>query len=153
MSDFSADPLSAAAVISRLAQVLGAPNDAAVARALGMPATTLNSRKTRNAVPYAECVQLSQERGYSLDWLLTGRGEKAAAVPAPGLDEDLLAWTVSGVLEWLERERAESAPEPTSRLVIGTFRVIVGLSPRPETRATVAERVNGILDGFRHLIK
>ncbi|MBC7953145.1 MAG: helix-turn-helix domain-containing protein [Rhodospirillaceae bacterium] len=101
MSDDTDNPRSAASVIARIAKALELPNDAAVAKALGIPPTTLNSRKSRNSVPYEECVHVSDKTGCSIHWLITGEGDMhithLAAHNTP-FDEGLL----SDIIEALE---------------------------------------------------
>ena len=36
---------------------------------------TLGSWRTRGRIPYEECVNLAEEKGVSLDWLLIGEGQ------------------------------------------------------------------------------
>lgn len=66
---------TAEAVLSRLAIVMETKTDRALAAALGVSPTTFSSWKSRNSPPYEKCVDIAQEHGVSLDWLLTGRGE------------------------------------------------------------------------------
>ncbi|MFP9470304.1 helix-turn-helix domain-containing protein [Pectobacterium brasiliense] len=61
-------------VISRLKEIYGAPSDNALCIQIGVSPQTLSSWKSRNKVPYAKCVDISKEKGISLDWLLTGSG-------------------------------------------------------------------------------
>lgn len=63
------------AVLARLMELLGAGSDSELARMLDVNRQTLASWRKRDSVPYSICVNLSEERGYSLDWLLTGRGQ------------------------------------------------------------------------------
>jgi Bacteriophage CI repressor helix-turn-helix domain. len=60
------------AVLARLASVLGAKNDSELCRMLGVNRQTLSSWRGRGSVPYALCIKLAEEHGWSLDWLLTG---------------------------------------------------------------------------------
>lgn len=61
-------------VLDRLKQLLAAPNDAALAKALDISPQTLGSWRARASVPYTVCMQLARTDGISLDWLLLGRG-------------------------------------------------------------------------------
>ncbi|MBW5893135.1 helix-turn-helix domain-containing protein [Pectobacterium polaris] len=62
------------AVLSRLMELLGVASDSELARALDVNRQTLASWRKRESVPYSICVNLSEEKNISLDWLLTGRG-------------------------------------------------------------------------------
>jgi hypothetical protein len=68
------DKKSVEAVLSRMMDFLGVSTDSALARALPVNRQTLAGWRKRESVPYVECIKLSQERGLSLDWLLTGEG-------------------------------------------------------------------------------
>ena len=61
-------------VLSRLKHLLAAPNDAALAKSLGISPQTLGSWRARASVPYGLCMTLARNDGVSLDWLLLGRG-------------------------------------------------------------------------------
>ena len=66
--------LSVASVLERLALVLGTKTGNQLAEALGVSPQTISSWKSRESVPYAQCVDVAREKGVSLDWLLTGEG-------------------------------------------------------------------------------
>lgn len=119
----------------------------------GIPYRTLQNSLSGTQLPSADTLgRLGTTFGISADWVLTGREIAQTATPA-AYDEDLLAWTIAGVLSWMDHERAETPPTPTSQLVIGTYRVVAATTPRPDTPDKVAAQVKGILDGFRHLIR
>lgn len=61
-------------VIARLKTVFSVTSDSSLCEQLGVSPQTLSSWKSRNKIPYANCVEISKARGVSLDWLLTGRG-------------------------------------------------------------------------------
>ncbi|MGC5292015.1 helix-turn-helix domain-containing protein [Klebsiella pneumoniae] len=61
-------------VLMRLMALLDVKNDSELARALRVNRQTLASWRKRDSVPYSICITLSEEKGFSLDWLLTGRG-------------------------------------------------------------------------------
>ncbi|MCQ8103268.1 helix-turn-helix domain containing protein [Methylomonas sp. SURF-2] len=65
---------SANNVIDRLALIFEAKNDSDLCKYLGLARTTLSTWRGRDSVPYAICVQIAQEKGISLDWLLAGEG-------------------------------------------------------------------------------
>lgn len=68
-------------VLERIKVALGVPKDADLSRALDIPKTTISGWKQRNAVPYELCVQIADQKGASLDWLLTGQGQFTRTTP------------------------------------------------------------------------
>ncbi len=75
-------------VIARLKEVFSVASDSALCEQIGVSPQTLSSWKARNKIPYANCVEISKQKGVSLDWLLTGRGNKLlTAVTEVGNDD------------------------------------------------------------------
>ena len=64
------------AVLLRLMSLFNVDNDSELARVLNVNRQTLASWRKRDSVPYSICINIAEERGVSLDWLLTGRGEE-----------------------------------------------------------------------------
>jgi hypothetical protein len=60
--------------LDRIAEAIGAENDTDAAKMLAVPRATWGNWRSRDSVPYPLCVSLAEERGLSLDWLLTGDG-------------------------------------------------------------------------------
>ncbi|KIQ52471.1 phage repressor protein [Citrobacter rodentium] len=58
-------------------------NDSELARALNVNRQTLASWRKRDSVPYSICVNLAEERGVSLDWLLAGKGDDTSKEAEP----------------------------------------------------------------------
>lgn len=159
MSPVDDDLHSAKAVIGRIAQALGTKSDAELAEKLGIGSkTTVSAWRTRNSVPYAECVRVSADCNASLDWLLLGMGTMRRDVepgPSPAasrLDEDRMAQVIAGVLAWMESADVEAEPSIVGRLVIGTYRTITDMTPPPTGEADVADKVAAVLQNFAHLI-
>lgn len=73
------EQLSAAAVIDRLKEVLGADSDAELAWIFGTSPQSLSNRRARNSVPYREAIYVALWACVSLDYLLTGRGSSDVA--------------------------------------------------------------------------
>lgn len=74
-------------VIQRMQIATGCENDSQLARFLGTGNSTVIGWKTRNKVPADQCVQISLKTGYSLNWLIFGKGEKlinAEEIKSPG---------------------------------------------------------------------
>lgn len=76
-------------VLDRLKHLMAAPNDAALAKALGISPQTLGSWRARASIPYAVCMDLARADGISLDWLLLGRGAMLCE-PQTVLEDDAL---------------------------------------------------------------
>lgn len=68
------------AVLLRLMSLFNVDNDSELARVLNVNRQTLASWRKRDSVPYSICINLAEERGISLDWLLTGKGEEVDAI-------------------------------------------------------------------------
>jgi len=62
------------AVLERLMMVFSVDSDSELARRLDVNRQTLGSWRSRQTIPYALCVSVSESEGISLDWLLTGEG-------------------------------------------------------------------------------
>ncbi len=61
--------------MDRLRIVLGTARDIDLAKALGVKKNTVSGWRSRNSKPFEICEQVAQDRGISLDWLLTGEGK------------------------------------------------------------------------------
>lgn len=122
------EPLDANAVVDRLRALYGVQTDTALARRLGMQnSTTVSSWRTRNRVPYDECVEAVQKFRISFDWLLLGiepetagtaTGQARAEAPTDErmqrLARFLAHWAKThGEDEkvWLEMQFARAVPE------------------------------------------
>jgi len=123
MGDLNAGP-----VIDRLQQVLGVATDTALGSHFGHKPSTVGGWRNRNHVPFAECVDLANRKGLSLDWLLLGLGEPlASARDIADLDPDygdeprlarllgfLRHWFAAHDEDgraWLEMQLARAVPE------------------------------------------
>ena len=72
-------------VIDRLLQVFECKNDSELCILLNVKSqSTLSSWRSRDSVPYALCVDVSEQKKISLDWLLTGKGDMCLKT---GLDD------------------------------------------------------------------
>lgn len=105
-------------VVDRLRAALGVRTLTGVGEALGMSQSALQNRRKADSLPLAEIARLAAERGWSLDWLLLGRGagpELRAAEPAAdyhvGVDWDLLRVQISRLEAALEGVGAKLSPE------------------------------------------
>lgn len=75
-----AQGLVAGEVVDRLRTLYSVSTDKALATAMGVPTTTVSSWRSRNRVPYDECVVAVRKFRCSFDWLFLGIGAE------PGLD-------------------------------------------------------------------
>lgn len=69
------------AVLDRLMKVFSVDNDSELARKLHVNRQTLGSWRSRQSIPYALCVNVSDTVGISLDWLLAGEGPMLRNAP------------------------------------------------------------------------
>ncbi|UVJ46626.1 helix-turn-helix domain containing protein [Pseudomonas sp. LS1212] len=65
-----------AAVLARLKLITDSKTDMALSIILGISPQTLSSWKGRESIPYAICIDIAEQHGISLDWLLTGTGPR-----------------------------------------------------------------------------
>lgn len=76
----------ASEIIVRLKQITATSTDSGLSERLGVSPQTLSSWKGRERLPYSICVDLADQYGICLDWLLTGLGPmQRAAVLDQGL--------------------------------------------------------------------
>ena len=73
------------AVLLRLMSLFNVDSDSGLAKALDVNRQTLASWRKRNSVPYSICINLAEEKGISLDWLLTGKGEEEVSKVEPAI--------------------------------------------------------------------
>ncbi|KAF0863945.1 helix-turn-helix domain-containing protein [Pseudomonas sp. LD120] len=110
------------AVLDRLMTVFTVDSDSELARKLEVNRQTLGSWRSRQSIPYALCVNVSEAEGVSLDWLLTGegamlRGVSAATAESPvtnAQEDAILALFRS--LEETDRREIQSAAEEKKRI-------------------------------------
>ncbi|MBK1874604.1 helix-turn-helix domain-containing protein [Marinobacter sp. 1-3A] len=62
-------------IINRMKDVLGVAMDKDVAEHFGIKQASVTNWRKRGTIPIDQCIQLRQEKGVSLDWLLLGLGE------------------------------------------------------------------------------
>lgn len=74
--------LTASDVLDRLRDQFEWETDTAMAVALGVTKSTLSGWRGRNSIPFEICVQLAEDKGLSLDWILLGRGPQKLDVVA-----------------------------------------------------------------------
>jgi hypothetical protein len=115
--------LNAGAVLDRMQQVVGVRTDIALGKHFGFGTSTVSGWRTRNRVPYEECVILAKRNRVSLDWLLLGIGTMDATMPPVGvpddarlqrLDQFLSHWHATRSEDdqvWLEMQLARAIPE------------------------------------------
>lgn len=62
-------------LINRMKDVLGVAMDKDVAEHFGINQASVTNWRKRGTIPIDQCIQLRQEKGVSLDWLVLGLGE------------------------------------------------------------------------------
>lgn len=126
-------------VIDRLKVQLGLPSNKAVAEAMGLTASNLGERKTRDALPVTQIEALCRARGINAGWVFEGVGQPllptglrpapavavrpqqhAAMEPpgryAPPLDVDLMSRAIEAVELALDRQGLRLGAIKRSRL-------------------------------------
>lgn len=110
------------AVLERLMNVFAVDSDSELARKLDVNRQTLGSWRSRQTIPYALCVSVSESEGVSLDWLLTGEGTmmrgaasetSVGSVTSPQEDAILALFRS---LEETDRREIQSAAEEKKRI-------------------------------------
>jgi hypothetical protein len=117
----------AAPIIDRMQEVVGVRTDIALGQHFGYGTSTVSGWRTRNKVPYEECMILAKHKGVSLDWLLLGtgamHGEATSATITESSGSDPRMHRIGGFLShwmgthnedekaWLEMQLARSIPE------------------------------------------
>lgn len=110
------------AVLERLMAVFAVDSDSELARKLDVNRQTLGSWRSRQSIPYALCVNVSEAEGVSLDWLLTGEGAMlrggsvAPAVSAPTSPQEDAILALLRSLEESDRREIQSAAEEKKRI-------------------------------------
>lgn len=61
-------------IVGRIKRAEGLRFDTEVAPLFGVDKTTIGKWKSRGTVPYEYLINYARQKGYSLDWLLLGRG-------------------------------------------------------------------------------
>lgn len=110
------------AVLERLMSVFAVDSDSELARKLDVNRQTLGSWRSRQSIPYALCVNVSDAEGVSLDWLLKGEGTMLRSMPTAPLasppnspqEDAILALFRS--LEETDRREIQSAAEEKKRI-------------------------------------
>lgn len=110
------------AVLERLMTVFAVDSDSELARKLDVNRQTLGSWRSRQSIPYALCVNVSEAEGVSLDWLLTGEGAmlRGGSVahtvsPVTSPQEDAIL-ALFRSLEETDRREIQSAAEEKKRI-------------------------------------
>lgn len=73
-------PFSLPDILSRIADLVGAKTDSALADALGVTRQTFATWKRRGKIPFEEICEFAQQRDISLDFLLLGKKETKARI-------------------------------------------------------------------------
>ncbi|MDO4235606.1 MULTISPECIES: helix-turn-helix domain-containing protein [Pseudomonas] len=110
------------AVLERLMMVFAVDSDSELARKLDVNRQTLGSWRSRQSIPYALCVNVSEAEGVSLDWLLTGEGRMLrgdavgnAELSVISPQEDAIL-ALFRALEETDRREIQSAAEEKKRI-------------------------------------
>lgn len=111
------------AVLERLMTVFAVDSDSDLARKLDVNRQTLGSWRSRQSIPYALCVNVSEAEGVSLDWLLTGEGSMYRGVSAEPSEMRTVNQQEEAILELFRslgeagKREIQSAAEEKKRLM------------------------------------
>ncbi|MFA7178194.1 MAG: helix-turn-helix domain-containing protein [Smithellaceae bacterium] len=116
-------------ILNRVGEVIGSNENVAIAKALQVSPQSASNYKSRKAIPWGALYQFSRDRGISMEWLLTGKGDvRAPASTPPSAEEsDKRIMAVQRLLDLLEAE-PEYADAATA--AIGLIRRIQALEHR-----------------------
>lgn len=110
------------AVLERLMSVFAVDSDSELSRKLDVNRQTLGSWRSRQSIPYALCVSVSEAEGVSLDWLLTGEGSMMKGGVAATSDAMAISHQENAILalfrslEESDRREIQSAAEEKKRI-------------------------------------
>ncbi|MBX7277965.1 helix-turn-helix domain containing protein [Pseudomonas sp. ERGC3:05] len=110
------------AVLERLMTVFSVDSDSELARKLDVNRQTLGSWRSRQSIPYALCISVSEAEDVSLDWLLTGEGTMVRGISAPIAEtvvtdpQEEAILTLFRSLEEADRREIQSAAEEKKRI-------------------------------------
>ncbi len=92
------DLRSAASVIQRMKDTLRVQSDRELAKYLGVSPRAVSAWRTRDAVPYKECVEVAVKTVTALDWLLLGSNISSEEKQFfPRVDYELLRLVIEAV--------------------------------------------------------
>ena len=75
-------------IIERMKEVCGLKSDVELAEYLGLTrSNAISSWKSRGSKPYSYCDIISEKKGVTIDWLLTGREPKFITQAALDIDQ------------------------------------------------------------------
>lgn len=110
------------AVLERLMTVFAVDSDSELARKLYVNRQTLGSWRSRQSIPYALCVNVSEAEGVSLDWLLAGEGammKREVALTSDAMatnHQESAIFALFRSLEESDRREIQSAAEEKKRI-------------------------------------
>lgn len=132
---------TAGEVLNRLHQVLGVKNDSQLSEAIDINRATVGNWRSRDSVPYSLCVEIAEQRGVRLDWLLTGEGSmlRGADVGASEEQGGYLSNPREQALLTLWRELDEEAQREIQRAAQEKKRLSELESRLSELEAVVAD--------------
>jgi hypothetical protein len=96
------------AIVDRMKEVVGVSKDVELADALGASRSTPGVWKTRDRIPFAECMLIAEKHGVSFDWLVFGRDTPIKT--QSGLDER--AADSAGSLAYVEMQAFDMPSYP-----------------------------------------
>lgn len=103
-------------ILGRMKLVTGTKSDTAFAQSIGLRQSSVSAAKERQSIPPAWAVQIAQDYGVSLDWLMFGKGEA-------------------------KREAAQERPEPAQAAPVRAETVATTYNDMGQPAANIADLV------------
>jgi hypothetical protein len=105
-------------IILRLKQITATTTDSGLSERLGVSPQTLSSWKGRERMPYSLCIDLAEQHGISLDWLLTGTGpmQRSAEFNASASEPEQRMLAIFRTLTVADQQFVEQMAQERQRL-------------------------------------
>jgi hypothetical protein len=105
-------------IIARLKQITATSTDSGLSEQLGVSPQTLSSWKGRERMPYSVCIDLAEQHGISLDWLLTGAGpmRRTAQLEEPASEPEQRMLAIFRTLTAADQQFVQQMAQERQRL-------------------------------------
>lgn len=134
-------------IFGRVAGVIGARQDAEVAKALGATAQNYATWKARGTIPFEKLCEFAQSRALSLDWLLLGIGEPNQRSV---IDVDLFTLIYQALWRGAQEIGGESAGPYVVANACTAYNAVAATQDLAERERKAGMRVNLALASLAH---